>query len=76
MKNRGAYMSSLGKMLLIMGIVLFLVGGILIIGERFGLGKLPGDIFIQKGNFTFFFPVVSSLIVSLLLTLILNILKK
>ena len=69
-------MSSLGKMLLIMGVVLLLVGGILVIGERFGLGKLPGDIFIQKGNFTFFFPVVSSLIISLLLTLILNILKR
>lgn len=76
MKNRGVYMSSLGKMLLMMGIVLMLIGGILIIGERFGLGKLPGDIFIQKGNFTFFFPIVSTLIISLLLTLILNILKR
>ena len=69
-------MSSLGKMLLMIGIILFLIGGILIIGEKFGLGKLPGDIFIQKGNFTFFFPVVSSLIISLLLTLILNILRR
>ena len=76
MKNRGVYMGSLGKMLLMMGIVLLLIGGILIIGERFGLGKLPGDIFIQKGNFTFFFPIVSTLIISLLLTLILNILKR
>ena len=63
-------------MLLMMGIVLLLIGGILIIGERFGLGKLQGDIFIQKGNFTFFFPIVSTLIISLLLTLILNILKR
>ena len=69
-------MHSLGKTILIMGIVLLLVGGILIIGEKFGLGKLPGDIFIQKGNFTFFFPIVSTLLISLLLTLILNIFKR
>ena len=76
MKDRGVSMNSLGKILLMTGIALLLVGGILIIGERFGLGKLPGDIFIQKGNFTFFFPIVSTLIISLLLTLILNILKR
>ena len=69
-------MGSLGKMLLIMGIGLFIIGGILVVGEKFGLGKLPGDIFIQKGNFTFFFPIVSSLIISLLLTLILNFFRR
>ena len=69
-------MESLGKIFITMGIVLLLVGGILIIGERFGLGKLPGDIFIQKGNFTFFFPIVSSLVISLLVTLLLNIFKR
>lgn len=75
-KNRGVCMGSLGKMLLIMGIGLFIIGGILVVGEKFGLGKLPGDIFIQKGNFTFFFPIVSSLIISLLLTLILNFFRR
>jgi hypothetical protein len=67
---------SFGRIFIIMGIVLLLIGGIFIIGEKFGLGKLPGDIFIQKGNFTFFFPIVSSLIISLLLTLLLNIFKR
>ena len=69
-------MGSFGKIFITMGIVLLLIGGIFVIGEKFGLSKLPGDIFIQKGNFTFFFPVVSSLIISLLLTLLLNIFKR
>lgn len=69
-------LESFGKILLTMGIALTLVGLILIIGEKFGLGKLPGDIFIQRGNFRFFFPIVSSLIISLLLTLILRILRR
>lgn len=69
-------MEHFGKILITMGIVLLLIGGVLIIGEKFGLGKLPGDIFIQKGNFTFFFPIVSSLIISLLLTLLLNIFRR
>jgi hypothetical protein len=59
-----------------MGVVLFLIGGLLIIGEKFGLGKLPGDIFIQKGNFTFFFPIVSCLIISLLITFLFNIFRR
>ena len=55
---------------------MIVLGGILILGERFGLGKLPGDIFIERENFTFFFPIVSSLIISLILTLLLNIFRK
>ena len=69
-------MAPFGRILLLMGIILVLIGGILILGDKFGLGKLPGDIFIQKGNFTFFFPIVSTLIISIILTLLLNIFKK
>ncbi|NLV75689.1 MAG: DUF2905 domain-containing protein [Tissierellia bacterium] len=66
-------MASFGRMLLFMGLVLILLGGIFILGERFGFGKLPGDIFIQRGNFTFFFPIVSTLLISIILTLLINI---
>lgn len=69
-------MGYMGKILVIMGIILLIFGCIIILGEKFGLSKLPGDIFIQKGNFTFFFPIVSCLIISLILTLILNLFKK
>lgn len=69
-------MEPFGKLFINIGLIMIIVGGVLILGEKFGLGKLPGDIFIQKGNFTFFFPIVSTLIISLILTLILNIFKK
>ncbi|WP_026475748.1 DUF2905 domain-containing protein [Alkaliphilus transvaalensis] len=65
-------MDNIGKLLIIGGIALAFIGGLLTIGARFGLGKLPGDLFFQKGNVTFYFPVVSGIIISLVLTLILN----
>ena len=67
-------MGSFGKLFISIGLII--IGGIFLLGEKFGLGKLPGDIFIQKGNFTFFFPIVSTLIISLILTLILNLFKR
>ena len=41
-------------------------------GKIPGLGKLPGDIYIEKDNFTFFFPIVSCLVISVVLTVIVN----
>lgn len=69
-------MGYMGRTLVIIGLFLLVIGGILIIGQKFGLGKLPGDIYIKKGNFTFFFPVVTCIIISLILTIISNILRK
>jgi hypothetical protein len=69
-------MGSFGKLFISIGLIMIIIGGIFLLGEKFGLGKLPGDIFIQKGNFTFFFPIVSTLIISLILTLILNLFKR
>jgi multisubunit Na+/H+ antiporter MnhG subunit len=59
-----------------MGLVLLIIGGILMLGGKIGLGKLPGDIFIKRGNFTFFFPIVSSIIISLILTILFNLFRK
>jgi len=62
---------SLAKLLILFGIVLVLVGGLLLfIGKIPFLGRLPGDIYIQKGNFSFYFPLTTSLLISLLLTLL------
>ncbi|WP_416198139.1 MAG: DUF2905 domain-containing protein [Sporanaerobacter sp.] len=69
-------MDFMGRTLITIGITLLIIGGIMILGEKVGLGKLPGDIFIQKGNFTFFFPIVSSIVISLILTLILNLFRR
>ncbi|RJQ24961.1 MAG: DUF2905 domain-containing protein [Peptococcaceae bacterium] len=65
---------SFAKMLLFFGLFLVVIGGIMLAGGKlFGLGRLPGDIFFQKGNFSFYFPVVTSIVLSLLLTIILNV---
>ena len=61
----------MGKMLVILGLVLVAVGLAWIVGERFGLGRLPGDIAIERGNIRFYFPLMTSLIVSVVLSLVL-----
>ncbi|MEH7384122.1 DUF2905 domain-containing protein [Bacillus sp. JJ1521] len=55
----------MGKMLMIMGILLLVVGFII----HF-IGKLPGDIVLKKGNTTFYFPIVTSIVISIVLSLI------
>jgi hypothetical protein len=75
-RNRGDIVESFGKIFLTIGIVLVIIGIVFILGEKIGLGKLPGDIFIQRGNFTFFFPIISSIIISIILTLLLNLFKR
>lgn len=69
-------MGDMGKLLTMIGVVLLILGGFMIIGEKLGFGKLPGDIFIEKGNFTFFFPIVSCIIISIILTIILNLINR
>jgi len=61
----------LGRVLLILGIVLVGAGAVLVFGAKlpFRLGRLPGDIIYQGRNTTFYFPIVTCLVVSLALTL-------
>lgn len=66
-------MAELGKIIIIFGIILLVVGVVLMFSARIPfLGKLPGDIFIKKGNFTFYSPITTSIIISIILTLIIN----
>ncbi len=65
-------MSELGKMLVVIGLLIAVVGVLLWTGVGRGwLGRLPGDIHYTRGNFSFYFPLVTCLLLSLLLTLIL-----
>lgn len=70
-------MSELGKMLVMVGLVLVIAGVLLWSGLGRGwLGRLPGDIRYSRGDFTFYFPLMTCVLVSLVLTLILWLLKK
>lgn len=67
----------LGKLLIIFGVVLVLLGGVLlVVGKIPFIGRLPGDIYIQKDNFTFYFPLATSLLISILLTLLLSLFSR
>ncbi len=67
----------LGKMLILLGVVIILIGVLLLIGERIPwIGRLPGDIIIRKKNFTFYFPIVTSIIISIILTLLFTLFRK
>jgi hypothetical protein len=64
-------MDDLGKTLVVMGLVVAVVGGVLMLAGRVPwLGHLPGDIHIQRGNWSFYFPLMTSIVVSVLLTLV------
>jgi hypothetical protein len=67
---------ALGKALIAIGILIATVGIIMIIGSKFGIGRLPGDIYIQRGNFSFYFPLATSIIISIVLSIIFSIFKK
>ncbi|HLC26019.1 MAG TPA: DUF2905 domain-containing protein [bacterium] len=67
-----AELNPIGKFLILLGGILVGLGVmILFIGKLPWLGRLPGDIFIQKKNFSFFFPVTTSIFLSFILSLIL-----
>ena len=70
-------LGSLGKILIILGAVLAAIGLFLILGEKIPwIGRLPGDIFIKRDRFSFYFPITTGIIISLLLTLLFYLFRK
>jgi len=65
-------MTELGRLLVVFGVVLVLVGLVFLLVPRVSLPRLPGDILIQRDGFTFYFPIVTSIVISVVLTLLLN----
>jgi uncharacterized membrane protein YkgB len=67
----------LGKMLILLGVFIIMIGLLLLIGEKIPwIGRLPGDIIIRKKNFTFYFPIVTSILISIILTLFFMLFRK
>ncbi|NSW90855.1 MAG: DUF2905 domain-containing protein [Firmicutes bacterium] len=66
----------MGKYLIIFGIIFVIIGVFLFVGGRIGLGKLPGDIIVRKKNFVFYFPLITCIIISIILTLIFNLIPR
>jgi hypothetical protein len=67
----------IGKFLILFGLSISAIGGLLLLSGKIPwLGRLPGDILIQKKNFTFYFPLATSILLSIILTLLFWILGK
>ncbi|MBI4498399.1 MAG: DUF2905 domain-containing protein [Chloroflexi bacterium] len=67
-------LDAIGKLLLLVGAVILVLGGVLVVLSRFTpLGRLPGDIVIQRDSVTMYFPLVTMVLLSILLTVLLNI---
>jgi hypothetical protein len=70
-------LDDLGRTLLVVGVLLALIGGILLLaGAIPWLGRLPGDISIERDGFRFYAPIATSLLISLVLTLVLNLVAR
>jgi len=70
-------MGALGKMLILLGVLIIVIGFLLMIGEKIPwVGKLPGDLIIKKEKFTFYFPITTSILISVILTLLFWIFRK
>jgi hypothetical protein len=72
-------MFSIGKFLLQLGILLVILGLAILFLEKMNflhLGRLPGDIRVQRGNFSFYFPLVTCLLISLILTLFFSLFRR
>lgn len=63
---------NVGKLLILVGVALVLVGALWLLGERIGLGRLPGDIVIRRERFTLYFPLARCALLSLLLSLLVS----
>jgi uncharacterized protein HemY len=62
---------NLGKLLIVLGVIVIAIGGLLLFSGKIPwIGRLPGDILIQKKNYTFYFPLATSIIISMIITLI------
>ena len=65
-------MNDLGRLLVVFGLIIVAAGVlVMLVGRVPGIGRLPGDVHVQRGNWTFSFPLGTSILLSLVLTLVL-----
>ncbi len=60
----------MSRMLMLAGVALILAGILWSVAERFGFGRLPGDIAFERGNLRFYFPLATSILISVILSLL------
>lgn len=75
--NLESKMNTYGRFFLILGAVFFVIGLLFLVSPKIPwLGRLPGDILIRRKNFTFYFPLATSIILSIIITVLINMFRK
>ena len=69
-------MSQLGRLLIALGLLLAVVGGVMVVFGKLGVGRLPGDIVVERRNVKVYVPIVTSIVISVVLTLLANLLLR
>jgi len=69
--------TQIGRFLIVLGAILIVVGGLMVLGGKIPfIGRLPGDIIIQRKNFTLYLPIATSILISIILTILFYILGR
>jgi hypothetical protein len=70
-------MGEMAKVMILIGVLLIVVGLVILVFPRLPfVGKLPGDILLKKENYTFYFPLATSIVISIIISLILYVINK
>jgi len=70
-------LGALGKLLVLLGVFIILMGLLLMAGDKIPwIGRLPGDILVKRERFTFYFPLTTSILISIVLTLLFTLFRK
>jgi len=70
-------MPELGRLLIVVGVILVIVGAVFLLAPKLPwLGRLPGDLSYQRGNFSFYFPLGTCILISIILTLIVYLFRR
>lgn len=68
---------ALGKLLILVGVLIIVIGLVLLVADKIPwVGRLPGDIIIKRERFTFYFPLATSILISIILTLLFALFRK
>jgi Protein of unknown function (DUF2905) len=71
-----ASLTHVGRTIIYLGIALIVVGALWLLAEKLGFGRLPGDIVVRRKGFTLYLPIVSSIVLSVVVSLLLRFLRK
>ena len=71
-----ATLTRVGRAIIYLGVALIVIGALWLLAEKLGFGRMPGDIVVRRKNFTLYVPIVSSIVLSIVISLLLRLFRK